>query len=137
MEGQNSMILKSFFFQFKLIPITRQKWMSYFSISTSIFYHFLPSQDWTPASDGIHHTPPPSHSNSCGSSIPNGSLRHQTCVWLFTTHKALPKNISPSYFTFTPTCYNVCPSLKIKCIKHFCIAADSIVLVLLISYLLG
>ena len=47
-EGQNPMILKSFFLQFKLIPITRQKWMSYFSISTSIFYYFLPSQDWTP-----------------------------------------------------------------------------------------
>ena len=45
-EGQNSTFSKIFSLQFKLTHITRQKWMSYRSISTSIFYHFLPAQDW-------------------------------------------------------------------------------------------
>ena len=46
MEGQNSTFSKIFFCQCKLIHITRQKWISYVIISTFIFYHVLPSQDW-------------------------------------------------------------------------------------------
>ena len=131
MEGQNSMILKSFFFQFKLVPITRQKWMSYFSVSSSIFYHFLPSQDWHQWHTPSHKRLSSSCSNSCGSSIPNRSLRHWTCVWLFITDKTLPKKYFSLILWFH--WHAIMYVHKIKCIKHFCIAADiSIVLVLLV-----
>ena len=117
----------------------------YASISVSphpfstIFYHLLllSSQDW-------HQWHTPSHKRL--------DLLHvqihvvlvsqmrvkasNLCVWLFTTDKTLPKNISPSLLYFHPDA--IMYVLKIKRIKHFCIAADiSIVLVLLISYLLG
>ena len=50
-EGQNSMILKSFFFEFKLITITRKKFLPCVSISTFIFYHFYHHRSDT---SGIH-----------------------------------------------------------------------------------